>query len=586
MVATDLVDQRRNRAAQGKLVVRRGRKARGLARTRDGSAASTDRTRHTEVERVSSKRSTWRRANAHAASRPHRPSNVERFRGGLAALAVAALAALTLGVSSPAVHADTTAAEYVVQFTGDLGPAARRALVERAGGRVTREARIIDAVGAELSADEAARLRGQHGVKAVTGNASVEPKTLVNFDPNKMATAYNQSAKSSNLWNSATGKGVGVAVIDTGVAGDLPDFRVSQTDSSSRVVASAVVNPGAQSAGDSYGHGTLVAGILAGNSGYRPANDPLRGKYAGAAPDANIVSVKIADEAGKATVLDAIYGIQFAVDHRADYNIRVINLSVESDEPQSYTTDPLDAAVEAAWNHGIVVVAAAGNRGAVDGAVGYAPGNDPYIITVGAVDDQATKGVTDDVITSWSSRGVTQDGFNKPDLYAPGAHIVANLSPDSAYASLCPSCIVNGSYIQAGGTSLSAPIVAGTVASILQKRPTWTPDMVKGALLNTTRSLPGGGREIDSLNAYNASTDKLTANRGLRASSLISPTSGAIDYSRASWRIGDWSSATDLLAASWTRASWRCNCSTTSTGDIDPTRASWRRASWRTDWSK
>jgi serine protease AprX len=498
--------------------------------------------------------------------------------------------AMTLAVGAPgvapaSVQAVPPQAEYVVQFKSDVGLAARRALVRQAGGTVTRDAHIINALGAELSRSQASALRRSSAVKAVTANVPVKSKTLVNFDPNKMATAYNQSAKTSNLWNSATGKGVGVAVIDTGVAGDLPDFRVSQSDARSRVVASAVVNPEAANATDAYGHGTLVAGILAGNSGYRAAGDPLRGKYAGAAPDANIVSVKISDEQGDATVLDAIYGLQFAVDHRAEYNIRVINLSFASEEAQSYTTDPLDAAVEAAWFNGIVVVAAAGNDGNTDDAVGYAPGNDPYVITVGAVDDKATKGVTDDVITDWSSRGITQDGFAKPEIYAPGAHIVANLAPDSAFTSLCPECVVNGNYIQAGGTSLSAPIVAGTVAAILEKRPTWTPDMVKGALLNTTRTI-AGGREIDALNAYNASTDKLKSNQGLTPNTLVTPSTGAIDYNRASWRIADWSSATDALTASWSRASWRCDCSLTSNDKIDPTRASWRRASWRTEWSK
>jgi serine protease AprX len=501
-------------------------------------------------------------------------------------IAATTFAALAIGVAPQPAQATPGTDEYIVQFDADLAADGRQRVIEAAGGTVTRDVPIINAAGAELSAPEADALRAAPTVKAVTSNAAVEPRTLVNFDPNKMSTAYNQSAKTSNLWNSGTGKGVGVAVIDTGVAGDVPDFRVSQTNPASRVIASAVVNPYAEHAGDSYGHGTLVAGILAGNSGYRPSTDPLRGEYAGAAPDANIVSVKISDDQGNATVLDAIYGIQFAVDHKADYNIRVINLSVESEEAQSYKTDPLDAAVEAAWFNGIVVVAAAGNRGPGANTVGYAPGNDPYVITVGAVDDKATKGVSDDVITNWSSRGVTQDGFSKPDLYAPGAHIVANLSPNSAFTSLCPTCIVDGSYIQAGGTSLSAPIVAGAVASILQKRPSWTPDMVKGALLNTTRALTGDGREIDALNAYNASTDKLKSNRGLTANTLVNASTGAIDYNKASWRAADWDPTTDLFVASWTKASWRCNCSTTSTGEVDPTRASWRRASWRTEWTK
>src|SRR5207244_3812652 len=119
--------------------------------------------------------------------------------------------------------------------------------------------------------------------------------------------------------------------------------------------------------------------------------------------------VKVSDDAGNATVLDVIYGLQFAVDHKDDYGIRVINLSLQSTEAESYRTDPLDAAVEAAWFDGITVVAAAGNRGIADDAVDYAPGNDPYVITVGAIDDQATLTSDDDLQASWSSRGVTQD---------------------------------------------------------------------------------------------------------------------------------------------------------------------------------
>src|SRR6185503_942857 len=121
-----------------------------------------------------------------------------------------------------------------------------------------------------------------------------------------------------------------VAVIDTGIAGTLPDFRVSASNSASRVVATAATNPYAKNDDDEYGHGTHVAGIVAGNGNNRPASDPLRGKYVGVAPDANLISIKASDDAGAATVMDVINGIQFAVDHAADYNIRVINLSLES----------------------------------------------------------------------------------------------------------------------------------------------------------------------------------------------------------------------------------------------------------------
>ena len=132
-------------------------------------------------------------------------------------------------------------------------------------------------------------------------------------------------------------------------------------------------------------------------------------------------------------MLDVIYGLQFAVEHQSQFNIRVINLSLDSTTPQSYKTDPLDAAVETAWMHGIVVVAAAGNRGNVPGAVQYSPANDPYVITVGGVDENGSGNPANDTIASWSSLGTTQDGFQKPDVYAPGAHIVSVLAPNSNF---------------------------------------------------------------------------------------------------------------------------------------------------------
>src|SRR4029079_4844336 len=138
----------------------------------------------------------------------------------------------------------------------------------------------------------------------------------------------------------------------------------------------------------------------------------------GVAPKANLISIKASDDDGNASVLDVIAGVQFAVDHKADYNIRVLNLSVESTSVESYKTDPLDAAVEAAWNKGIFVVAAAGNRGPGDDSVSHAPGNDPYVVTVASIEDKGTKEISDALPTGWSSRGTTQDGFAKPDIYA------------------------------------------------------------------------------------------------------------------------------------------------------------------------
>ena len=224
----------------------------------------------------------------------------------------------------------------------------------------------------------------------------------------------------------------------------------------------------------------------------RAAGDPFYGKYVGIAPDANLIAIKASDDAGNSTVLDVINGIQFVVDHKAEFNIRVLNLSLSTDTPQSYKTDPLDAAVEYAWQKGIVVVAAAGNRGTAADAVQYAPANDPFVISVGGADENGNYGKGERA--DWSSTGRTQDGFAKPDVMAPGAHIVSVLAPSSAFLTLCPNCAIGGAYFKAGGTSMAAPVVAGAAALLLQARPTLTPDQVKALLMGTDKPINGQAR--------------------------------------------------------------------------------------------
>jgi serine protease AprX len=492
--------------------------------------------------------------------------------------------------------------EVIVRMQPGASVAAVRSFVQAAGGHAGESIALINGFSARLGARDAQRLATQPGVIAVSLNGVTKPQSAPD-QPNNLATAYNQSVNTPQVWNHATGKGVGVAVIDTGIAGDLPDFRRSADDNGSRVTVSAVVNPDAENAGDSYGHGTHVAGLIAGNGDNRSGSDPLRGKYAGAAPDAHLISIKASDEKGDASVLDAIFGLQFAVDHKDDYNIRVVNLSLESTVAESYLTDPLDAAVEAAWFKGLVVVAAAGNRGSDSDAVNYAPGNDPYAISVGAVNDQGTKQTKDDLRADWSSRGTTQDGYAKPDLYAPGVRLYSNLAPGSAFTSACAACVTpDGEYIRAGGTSMSAPVVSGIVAALLEKHPSWTPDQVKGALVHNLRALPGGGHEVDALAAYNASKDELVSNQGLEPSKLIDSATGEVDWersswsrsswsrsswSRSSWSRSSWSVATGELSPSWAQDSYTCDCSYDDSPEIDPSRSSWSRSSWsRSSWSR
>jgi serine protease AprX len=234
--------------------------------------------------------------------------------------------------------------EVIVQLERGTDAAAGRKLISGAGGKVTRDLRLINGFGAKMSAAAAAGLQDEPGVRAVSINARVEKSGVV--DPAQLVTSFNASMRSEKAWSAGyTGKGVGVAVIDTGIAGDLPDFQVSETDTTSRVIANVVVNPSATTPGDGFGHGTHIAGLIAGNGTNRTAGDPLRGKYAGVAPEANLINVKASDEDGNVDVIDVIDGLQFVVDHKDDYNIRVVNLSLNSTVAESYRTDPLDAAV-------------------------------------------------------------------------------------------------------------------------------------------------------------------------------------------------------------------------------------------------
>ena len=462
----------------------------------------------------------------------------------------------------------------IVQLRSGVSLADGRTLVRANGGRVTDTLPIINGLGVRMRAGAAARLGGDPSVRAVSPNGRVRPSG----DEDSLRTAFNQAIGADRVWADAGGRGIGVAVIDTGIAGGLPDFRASSTRS--RVVASAVVNPDARTAEDGYGHGTHVAGLIAGDGG----------GYRGVAPEASLISVKISDEEGVASVLDVINGLQFVVDHKETYGIRVANLSLSSTVAESYRTDPIDAAAEQAWLNGIVVVAAAGNRGDDPNAVGYAPGNDPYVITVGATDDRGTADRDDDIVPAWSSHGRTQDGFAKPDVLAPGAHLTSTLAPGSRFAELCESCVVGRHHFRAGGTSMAAAVTSGAVAALLQAHPGWTPDQVKGALVATRRSIPGPGSLLALDRAIQADVDERVSNRGLVPNDAIDPGTGTIDYTRASWSRASWSEAPGSLQASWSRASWSCACSAGDGTSADPaaswSRASWSRASWSTSFRK
>lgn len=474
--------------------------------------------------------------------------------------------------------------DVIVQLDRGTSAAYGANLVAAAGGEVTRDLHIINGLGAQMSAKAAAGLAGKPGVRFVSLNGAVKPSAI---DTSKLETAYNQSIKSTRVWadRNNIGDGVGIAVVDTGIQGDLPDFRVSRSDSTSRVIVDAVVNPDATTAGDKYGHGTHVAGLIAGNGTNRATSDSLYGDYIGVAPGADLINVKASDDDGNVSTLDVIDGLQFVVDHKDDYNIRVVNLSLNEATPSGYRTNPLDAAVEQAWNAGIVVVAAAGNRGTASDAVQYAPGNDPFVITIGGVDDQNTPDTNDDTAASWSSTGTTKEGYVKPDFLAPGAHMVSTLAPRSAITEMCPSCIVGGKYFRMGGTSMATGVASGAVALMLAKHPDWTPNEVKSALKNNLRQVPGVGQELDVYNANRADAADRDDPNSYKPNTYINSSTGAIDFSRSSWSRSSWSRSS-WSRSSWSRSSWSCANCVDESGNVDPSRSSWSRSSWsRSSWS-
>ena len=290
----------------------------------------------------------------------------------------------------------------------------------------------------------------------------------------------NAAMNVSTVWNAGyNGTGIGVAVIDSGINDNHPDLWDS-TESYSRVVyhqdftGTTVYNSMNHLVYDTYGHGTHVAGIIGGN-GYRSS-----GTYAGVAPNVNMIDLRVLDVNGNGTDSNVIAAIQQAISLKSTYNIKVINLSLGRGISVSYTQDPLCQAVESAWKAGIVVVAAAGNYGriSVNGSNGYgtiaAPGNDPFVLTVGAMKAMNTFPRTDDLIASYSSKGpTTYDHVVKPDIVAPG-NLVVSLDDhlatlESEYpANLVAGNITNHDYFMLSGTSMATPSVAGGVALLLQ----------------------------------------------------------------------------------------------------------------------
>lgn len=271
-----------------------------------------------------------------------------------------------------------------------------------------------------------------------------------------------------------TGKGVTIAIVDTGIY-PHPDL----TKPTNRIIAFKDFINGRTSPYDDNGHGTHVAGDAASN-GFSSG-----GKYSGPAIDANLVGVKVLDAQGSGSTSSVLSGINWVIQNKTTYSIRILNLSLGAVPYTSYTDDPLAQAVRRAWRAGIVVFAAAGNSGP-EGTINT-PGFDPLIITVGAVSDRNTMSRSDDVYASYTSRGPTINGFIKPDIAAPGTNITSLLAPNSTLAQQYPGNIVANQYFVLSGTSMATPISAGACAQLLQAYPAMNPDEVKTLLKETSQ---------------------------------------------------------------------------------------------------
>ncbi len=335
-------------------------------------------------------------------------------------------------------------------------------------GKVKYRLPIIDAYVVEIPKEYIYNLKNIKGIKGVYNNTHI--------------TAQMNNARKTIKWDSAkkqglNGRGIGIAILDTGISPieDLikPNNRL--------IFFKDFVNEDTQPYDDN-GHGTHVAGIIAGNG----INS--NGRYCGIAPESNIIGIKILDTNGKGNTSQVLAGIQWIVDNKNKYNIRIANLSIGSSESSSL--DPLVKAVNAAWDSGIVMTIAAGNNGPRNFTI-TSPGISKKVITVGSSDDEETVTIWGTSQRNFSGRGPTEECIFKPDIVAPGSNIVSCLSPTASQYLTTPENlkIIDNHYLQLSGTSMSTPIVAGAIALLLQKNPHLTPNEVKYKLKYSTTDL-------------------------------------------------------------------------------------------------
>jgi serine protease AprX len=439
------------------------------------------------------------------------------------------------------------------------------------GDRVARRLNLVGGVAVELTAKRLAKL-AQNPNLIITPDAPVKVSGLVTTTTSN-GQQWPYSTGAASLWPQpgvAVPDAPTIAVVDSGVDPATPGLEgrlYPQVNLSS-------LTPDAS--GDDRGHGTFVASIAAG----------LAPGYAGAAPTARVLSIRVMNEKGMAMTSDVVNAAQWILANKDAYNIRVANFSLHSSTKTHFWLDPLDRAVEKLWFNGVVVVAAAGNygTGGTPSRVLYAPGNDPFVITVGATDVNTTISAADDTAAPWSAYGYTEDGFSKPDISAPGRFMIGAVPVGSTLALDKPDHVVAPGYIALSGTSFAAPVAAGAAAVLLSRHPSWTPDQVKGALMMTATATPAatpGALGVGELSVSRANRYSITPNpnRALEQFVATDPIEGTV-FDSASWNAVA-ASNTAWDAASWADASWaNASWNAASWADASWSDASWADASW------
>jgi serine protease AprX len=441
---------------------------------------------------------------------------------------IVSLTAFTVAAATVATpSAREIPARYLVQ-AGSVNAARER--VDSVGATVERELEIVHGVSARLSAWQADRLRAMAGVRVfadralstrqtllsgllgnvtstltstvgdttstvlvtanelpvvptvtgtvvggATGNSVPQDGTGVNTPTLLYQTNYPMRVGANTLQQSGiTGAGVTIAMLDSGL------WQAPSQNYGLRILATIDVTNGGSGpvTGDPYGHGTHITSIAAGGA------INISGEYLSIAPQANLVIVRAFNGEGAGRYVDVISGLDWILANQHKYNIRVVNLSFGAPPESYYWDDPLNQAVMAAWQAGIVVVAAAGNSGPSPMTIDV-PGNVPYVITVGALTDNYTPyNLSDDRLASFSSAGPTYEGFVKPEMIAPGGHMVASMSSQSYLANVDPGSMApTAQMFTMSGTSMAAAVTSGVVALMLQADPALTPDEVKCRLL-------------------------------------------------------------------------------------------------------